>query len=642
MTDWNKLKVVDLKAELKKRGLAQTGLKPALVARLTAAENEEGSESEATVQGDAAKPVAAASSATSPDAISPIQPSTDLTSQIPPNEPQDVAPEAEQEATEAPAQTTPPPAVIEETPIQGEHFEQTPAEPTATRETPIPVLDSHHSTLPSAEPKEILEDKNKRKRRSQSPPPSATDAAHKRLRQDDEEMTVMDEVAPQEITKESADVGSEEKSADVVGEQSGIKDFAMKEGTEVVEPDPEEKELPVDSMAVDINEVTEVVDKPKPEQLSEEKGRPTDNMDVDVKEGSTSLEPTDTSPSRNLSRNYKDLFTAPSMPSLETSASRDPVDAMETELPDRIINPARHPATSALYIRNFMRPLNPGQLKKYIADLAAPPGRESDPEVITYFFLDLIRTHAFISFANVAAASRVRSSIHDRIWPDERTRKPLWADFIPAEKVEEWSQEEQAAGGGRSSAKKWEVHYEEDEERNVTAHLQEVSNFPGPRPQPVRQPSIPIPPPQAPFQPRGIENAPSGPRASQNRAPRTMNGFSTPDQLFKSTAAKPLLYWKPVEKAIADKRLDNIDAATSRSDQARRVEGELNRYTFEGVDMLVDRGPEIFPGIRPPPGFRGPRGGGGGGPPHRGRGGYGRPERYDSYRRDNRRDDRRF
>lgn len=635
MTDWSKLKVVDLKAELKKRGLAQNGLKPALVARLTAAENEDGSESEATVQGDAAKPGAAASSTTSPDAISPIQPSTDLASQIPQNEPQDVAPETVtgQEATEVPAQTTSPPAVIEETPIQEE-------QPTATRETPIPFLDSHHSTLPSAEPKEIIEDKNKRKRRSQSPAPSAIDAAHKRLRQD-EEMTGMDEVAPHENTGELAGIGSKKNSVDVGGQ-------AMKEGTDLVESVLEEKdryEEPEETMAVDVKEGAEADNEPnwKSGQPSEEKERPADSMDVDVKEEHPFLGPTDTSPSRNISRNYKELFTAPAIPSLDSSTSRDQVDTMETELPDRIITPARHPATSALYIRNFMRPLNPGQLKKYIADLAAPPGRESDPDVITYFFLDLIRTHAFISFANVAAASRVRSSIHDRIWPDERTRKPLWADFVPAEKVEIWSEEEQAAGGGRSSAKKWEVNYEEDEDRNVTAHLQEITTFPGPRPQLVRQPSIPVPPPQAPSQPRGIENAPSGPRASQNRAPRAMNGFSTLDQLFKSTTAKPLLYWKPVDKAIADKRLDNIESATSREAQGRRVEGELNRYTFEGVDMLVDRGPEIFPGIRPPPGFRGPRGGGGGGggPPRRG-GGYGRPERYDSYRRDNRRDDRRY
>jgi hypothetical protein len=35
--------VVDLKAELKQRGLAQTGVKAVLVARLAASENEDGS-----------------------------------------------------------------------------------------------------------------------------------------------------------------------------------------------------------------------------------------------------------------------------------------------------------------------------------------------------------------------------------------------------------------------------------------------------------------------------------------------------------------------------------------------------------------------------------------------------------------------
>ena len=43
MTDWAKLKVVDLKAELKSRGLAQHGLKNELVARLEEAEQDTGS-----------------------------------------------------------------------------------------------------------------------------------------------------------------------------------------------------------------------------------------------------------------------------------------------------------------------------------------------------------------------------------------------------------------------------------------------------------------------------------------------------------------------------------------------------------------------------------------------------------------------
>src|SRR5258708_5359564 len=97
MTDWNKAKVVDLRAELKKRGLPQTGLKPALVARLTAAENEDGSESEATVQDDALK--LNASAATSPDTVSPTQPlSAETVPEVLPQSASEPNPESIEEA----------------------------------------------------------------------------------------------------------------------------------------------------------------------------------------------------------------------------------------------------------------------------------------------------------------------------------------------------------------------------------------------------------------------------------------------------------------------------------------------------------------------------------------------------------------
>ncbi|KAJ8108611.1 hypothetical protein OPT61_g8055 [Boeremia exigua] len=71
----------------------------------------------------------------------------------------------------------------------------------------------------------------------------------------------------------------------------------------------------------------------------------------------------------NASR-YKDLVQP---------RSNRPTDALDG---DRPTIPAIHPVTSALYIRNFMRPLRPEQLRNHLISLASPPSSSPDPAVV--------------------------------------------------------------------------------------------------------------------------------------------------------------------------------------------------------------------------------------------------------------------
>lgn len=626
MTDWNKLKVVDLKAELKKRGLPQTGLKPALVARLTSADNGEGSESEHTVQDDAPKP---ASSATSPETISPTQP---------PSEPSAVLATLETSAPELEPidpTTVPETAHVESTPVEPASSEPAAEEvssqplPTQSSETveasqPTSDVDAHHSELPSVEPQELLEDRLKRKRRSESPALSATDASRKRIRQDEEVKK-----GEEEVLTSANDAAWVEKHNGVGQAEINAASREVAQDGEGVEPGPTIIDVAKDEVRV------EDVQMSGSQQVEESKKPSTENAVPEAHEDS---------PSRIRDSRFKGLFSAPAAQGMEVSHE---TAVGET---DRNVSPAIHPATSAIYIRDFMRPLNPTQLRSHLTSLATPPGQEVDQDILVNFFLDPIRTHAFISFTNISAASRVRSALHGCTWPEERTRKPLWVDFIPLEKVREWTErEESEKAGGRAGAKKWEVVYETDEDRHVTAYLQEIGNQPIRQP-PPRQNSGPPPTiitaPPAPF------NAPIGPRAELINNPKPVTSMKALDELFRSTEAKPRLYWQPVEKSLANKRLDNMDDSTSKR-YTQGMPGDINRYTFEDGDVLVDRGPEIFPGIRPPGGHRGgPRGGyrgSSGRGSYQGRGGYG----GDTYRGGNRgggfdrssrgsRDDRRY
>lgn len=320
---------------------------------------------------------------------------------------------------------------------------------------------------------------------------------------------------------------------------------------------------------------------------------------------------------------FKNLFVGPSKH--EGSPTLQPSYADQE---GRVVNAALHPATCALYIRDFMRPLHPDNLKDYLITLATPSGSTPNPQIITEFLLDPIRTHCLVGFDNTSAASRVRWSLHNRVWPNERSRRPLWVDFIPEEKLKRWIEVELETSSSRGQAgKRWEVVYEEEKD-GIKAYLQEAgANSMAPRPS--------QPHPRSEEAGQGVRGAPSGPRSREveprpshlggTLKPDNGKGFQALDDLFQSTDAKPKLYYLPVDKSTVNKRLDALDAGRGggRGD-------EMRRYTFED-DTIVDRGPEFGARGRGGHGGRGGGGGGYGGGFH-GRGG--------GYRGDHRRDRR--
>lgn len=276
---------------------------------------------------------------------------------------------------------------------------------------------------------------------------------------------------------------------------------------------------------------------------------------------------------------------------------------------DRAVAPAQHPATSALYIKNFMRPLREPVLKDYLVELAALPGTSPDPSCIVSFYLDPIRTHSFVQFSTVAAASRVRSALHGTVWPNESNRKELWVDFIPEGKVDEWAAHEKEEGG-RDPSCRWEVHYEPDHNGEVTARLVNAAME-----HPRRNTRQPLGPPAVPTGPANnssnpyVEGAPSGPRG---RGRDRFRQGAPPSQLgasnaagdrggWRTTRADPPIQYRPVSEDVAQRRLANLRSHITK-DRHRDLgrPDEINRYTFENSETFVDRGKEAFIGIRPP------------------------------------------
>ncbi|GLA15087.1 hypothetical protein AnigIFM62618_001573 [Aspergillus niger] len=651
MTDYSKWKVTDLKAELKRRGIAQTGLrvKQQIIDRLV--EEDARDEKDAVANGEpAAEQDVAPQEAQPVDAEQPVpepEPAADAPAQpeatesevidkqteepaqeqeqqqaqmeeqgdaAPESKPQPVTDEApaeqaakqgqQQEQPQQPVQESPKPeepaqptdtttvdqpadtsipqdqtendtaaapveqAPGEAAPEQSEDMEPKPAEPAASGETAAPpaaVPSEMNTGLSTPLPtEEMLEDRRKRKRRSQSPVPTPEALASKKAKALDETPRVV-------LPEDRAAVDKEHESRPdeaLSGPQGTPEERAGREAAQEEAP-------------------------PVQDETSK-KGAP---LKHDVR--------------------FKGLFAAK-----ETEQTRPvsppPADAV---MEDADVEPAVHAATAALYVGGLMRPLQPVALKNHLVSLASPPDASPNPDVVVDFYLDPIKTHCFASFRSVSAASRVRTALHGTVWPNERNRKTLFVDFIPEDKLSLWIEKEEGSRQRGGPPARWEVRYEPTDD-GVEAVLEEVD----PRSassQHMRAPDasgFSRPPPTGPRAELGAPRRPSGPVTADSSS-RPGQGFKPLDELFMSITTKPKLYYLPVPREVADRRLDRFDDLLRKGEFPRRGGDERRRITFEDEDFFVDNGPDFGGG-------RNRRGRGRGG---RGRGGFG-----DSWRDDRR------
>ncbi|KAF4974666.1 hypothetical protein FZEAL_8466, partial [Fusarium zealandicum] len=512
MTDWAKLKVVDLKAELKQRGLAQHGLKNDLIARL-ADDDEEASPAEDETEdapmvdepaGD--EPLVEDTAPADPEPIETAEEAGDANEKAVEETVNDDKAEGEEPApvnTETNAtekddeheqiETIKPDAPEEDPALEvssadvaipgdeadAQSREQT-VEEKSRRATTDPAAESAPSYSLEATP---AAERQKRKRRSLTPPPTEEAIAHKRAR----------------VEEEAAN-----------GDAAHL-------------PDPE----------------------PQPEAAGEQP--PPMSIDSEEQPEKSRQSPAQPEPA----------------PREEKSAeARDNKQEMDYE---RDVGPAVHPATPALYIKNLMRPLRPQDVKAHLVDLATPPRDGLNDDIVVEFFLDQIRTHAFVVFKNTAAAARVRTALHDSVWPNESNRKPLWVDFVPPEKVRDWIDTEQASGGSRGrSGARWEVVYEDGPAGAIEAHLDEATSSmsragPPPGARPALDSSMKSND-SIPLGPRGFRDPtiPTGPRPVR---PGTGPGprpppINTPGGASKRTQTRPVVHYQPVSEDLARRRLD--------------------------------------------------------------------------------------
>lgn len=605
MTDWNALKVVELKEELKSRGVPLTGLK--LKQHYVDKLNELDAQQSNGPSVDKAQEISKEGqknqiddseqeighSVVSDAKVSTPQKSTSEV--VPADDENALKSTAQQDEHSTPAVKPPSPAGSEP---DGDLSKDGVAEHLDTNSLSVDSPKSHQSTLVAEELQDSVE-----KTHGVMKPPAASPLPPIDPQSENKDTSSIVASVPQTHVAEPNISGTSTPTSIHVSPTDLVEDSRKRKRRSVTPPPTVADIAQKRARANDGTPIAVTRGSREPEEITESLQAATEEM------GATSA--TKVSVDEPGSVDDKDHAVG-------KGGARDPfshtavgLQHVPTPRTQRSAIPAKHPSTAALYLRNFKRPLHIPSLRAHITAIAKSH-TSSSGEPVKLFYLNNIRTHAFISFGSVQAAVAVRESMHGMPFPDEPGRDPLLVDFVPEEALQKWIDTE--AEGGRGASSRFEVVYEERGDVIEAIH-QEVGRLRGKSLANLSSSTQPTSSDRAPARPdassvvhpdRASLIPQDSLKASQKESsqPRATNGtgFKALDELFSFTTAKPKLYYKPVAKSVADQRLDMLHRLkVGYAGMGRSGDEGMKRYSFEpyrGREEWVNKGPEFGYGKR--------------------------------------------
>ncbi|KAL6239612.1 hypothetical protein BDW75DRAFT_226986 [Aspergillus navahoensis] len=552
MTDYSTWKVTDLKTELKRRGIPQTGL------RLKKEIIEKLEEEDTKGQGGG---------------------ESDVTSAEPESDGQEKSQPAEPEA----------PTATERADHDGAPTQDITANASAVQPEPMAVdgkPDGYTAQAPPPELDEALqtgveEPQQSSKKSDAGIKESEAEAAS----QPTEEEGTRAKVGDEEPKAEALSKPVEQAPGNMVEAEPRVTDMHIaapsaqtsRVNTESSTP------LPTEELIDDVRKRKQEVTRKKAKAV-ERSALPTPDGSVSASQDelqqppaqSTTLEgrsPCDETQAKNNTPHKQDMRFKSLFSSTGLEKTRPPQPPVDTEMEDVTVEPALHNATAALYIGGLMRPLQPAALKNHLLSVASPPGKSPNSDWIVEFYLDPIKTHS----------SRARNSLHGTVWPDEKNRKSLFVDFIPEQKVQDWIRMEEDAR----------IKYRRGDEVEAILEQVDLENSGTHAPRGSASNEFVQPPPRGPrAETEPMDRRPNSPFEAGSKS-HPAQGFESLDQLFESTTAKPKLFYLPVPRAVADRRLDRFDDLLRKGSFPRRGGDETRKYSFVDDDLFVDLGPEF-------------------------------------------------